>query len=728
MRSGRGSDAFERRFRQERQILARLQHPNIATVLDGGTTEDGEPYLVMEHVEGRPITEYCAERALGTRDRLALFRTVCGAVHYAHQNLIVHRDIKPANVLVDGQGVPKLLDFGIAKLLASGVDPDSAPTATMLPLMTPEYASPEQVKGLPVTTASDVYSLGVLLYELLAGRRPYEVRADSLEAIVRTVCETEPKAPSDFVGDRTAGRPCLRDSALAAELRGDLDTIVLKALRKEPERRYLSALELSEDLRRHLDGLPVKARADTFGYRASKFVRRHRTAVAAATLVLLSLIGGIVTTIRQARIAEANRQRAERRFADVRDLATSFLFDIHDEIRELPGSTQVRQQLVETAQEYLDDLAREAAGDMGLERDLAAAYERLGDVQGGALSANLGDMTAALESYGKAAAIRESLASAGAPGARDSIDLARLELRRATLLRGMGRLADAEPIFRRVAERIEAAVAAGEAPEDARRSVAVAYAGWASVQTALGRTEEARHPLERAIEHGEAFAREHPEDAAAQASLANSYYNASLDAGNRGAEQEALELVRRARAIQERLRSQNPLDQSSCAACSSASTARACTCAASGSTERPSRSIDTPSTSRGRCSVATRRTAGLRPPSPLPMALSERAWSSGRAGRRSRGPAQRARIGARLVAKIRRTASFERAGGPRHQHRLRAARDAVAGSASGGLPGRRSQHRELAATEGPGTLTGNSATGMQRLETEMVRCRGASTQ
>ena len=308
--------------------------------------------------------------------------------------------------------------------------------------------------------------------------------------------------------------------------------------------------------------MPVKARADTFGYRASKFVRRHRTAVTAATLVLLSLIGGIVTTIRQARIAEANRQRAERRFADVRDLATSFLFDIHDEIRELPGSTQVRQHLVETAQQYLDDLAREAAGDVGLERDLASAYERLGDVQGGALSANLGDMTAALESYGKAAAIRESLASAAAPGDRDSIDLARLELRRATLLRGMGRLADAEPIFRNVAESLESAVAAGEAPEDAHRSVAIAYGGWASVQTALGRTDEARHPLQKAIEHGEAFAREHPEDGPAQASLANSYYNASLDAGNRGAEREALELVRRARAIQERLRSQNPLDQS----------------------------------------------------------------------------------------------------------------------------------------------------------------------
>src|SRR5688572_29302845 len=190
VRGGRHSEYFERRFLLERKILAGLQHPNIATVLDGGTTDAGEPYLVMEYVEGQPITAYCAARAASTTERVALFRTVCAAVQYAHQNLVIHRDIKPANVLVDRDGVPKLVDFGIAKLLTSGAEADLAPAATMVPVMTPDYASPEQVKGQTVTTASDVYSLGVLLYELLARRPPYEVHAESLTAIVKAVCET----------------------------------------------------------------------------------------------------------------------------------------------------------------------------------------------------------------------------------------------------------------------------------------------------------------------------------------------------------------------------------------------------------------------------------------------------------------------------------------------------------------------------------------------------------
>jgi tRNA A-37 threonylcarbamoyl transferase component Bud32 len=307
VRGGAASEFVERRFRQERQILGRLQHPHIATILDGGTSEEGHPYLVMEHVEGRPVTTWCDERALGARPRLALFGAVCAAVQYAHQNLVVHRDLKPDNILVTGDGTPKLLDFGIARLVAAGVDPDTAPTASLLPMMTPEYASPEQVRGDPVTTASDVYALGVLLYELLAGRRPYEVKADSMAEIVRAVCQTDPPPPSAAFPARLA----------PSELKGDLDTIVMRALRKEPERRYPSVQALAEDVQRHLDGLPVRARPDTVRYRAAKFVGRNRGLVAATALVVLALAGGLMATLSQARIAEANRQRAERRFNEV---------------------------------------------------------------------------------------------------------------------------------------------------------------------------------------------------------------------------------------------------------------------------------------------------------------------------------------------------------------------------------------------------------------------------
>jgi non-specific serine/threonine protein kinase/serine/threonine-protein kinase len=421
VRGGHHSDDFERRFRRERQILAGLQHPNIATVLDGGTTENGQPYLVMEYLEGRPITDFCAAQGVGTRGRLALFRRVCDAVQYAHQNLVVHRDIKPANVLVDSHGVPKLLDFGIAKLLASGIDPDRAATATVLPLMTPEYASPEQVRGQTITTESDVYSLGVLLYELLAGRRPYELRADSLEAIVKTVCETEPPSPSETVAG--AARPDLALPA-ASELRGDLDTIVLKALRKEPERRYRTAHDLSEDLRRHLDGLPVTARADTIGYRTGKFLRRNRVAAAGTVLVAASVVAGVVTTIRQAHIAEANRRQAEQRFADVRGLAAFVMFDMHDAISGLPGSTPARKQLVEKSLEYLDRVGSEATNDPALLAELAAGYHRLSELQGAGGVANLGDRPGAVASARKSIALRERVAASRPDDASALVSLA----------------------------------------------------------------------------------------------------------------------------------------------------------------------------------------------------------------------------------------------------------------------------------------------------------------
>ena len=401
LRAGMDSRGIVTRFRHERQILAGLDHPNIARLLEGGTTEEGRPYFVMEYVEGEPIDVYAAKRGLGIEERLRLFQQVCAAVQYAHQNLVVHRDIKPGNILVTGPsgqpGTPKLLDFGIAKLLSSDVPRETVGlTQAGLRLMTPEYASPEQVRGEPITTATDVYSLGAVLYQLLAGQMPHDFPSGSPAEMERVICETDPRPPS-----QVAGEP------VARKLRGDLDTIVLKALQRDPRRRYGSAEQLSADIQRHLDGMPIQARPQTLVYRAGRFVRRNRVPVAAAALVMVSLAAGMAVAAWQARIAHAQRLRAEKRFNDVRQLAHAFLFDFHDAIQNLPGATPARRLVVDKALQYLNSLAQESAGDQALERELAEAYLRVGDVEGGTGVPNLGDKPGALESYRRALAIAE---------------------------------------------------------------------------------------------------------------------------------------------------------------------------------------------------------------------------------------------------------------------------------------------------------------------------------
>ncbi len=304
--AGFDHESIIRRFRNERQILAGLDHPNIARLLDGGTTESGAPYFVMEYVQGQTIREYCDTHRLTTLERLKLFRTVCSAVHFAHQNQIVHRDIKPANILVTADGTAKLLDFGVAKLL-SPIAQAGEVTETISRALTPEYASPEQARGETITTASDVYSLGVLLYELLTGHRPYSVAGRSLIEIIEAICEQEPTKPSMVIG-RTVTSPGASGNTgvitpeavskargsephrLRRELEGDLDNIVLKALRKEPQRRYASVEQFSEDIQRYFEHLPVIARQDTLSYRTSKFIARQKAGVSAATLVVNVLV------------------------------------------------------------------------------------------------------------------------------------------------------------------------------------------------------------------------------------------------------------------------------------------------------------------------------------------------------------------------------------------------------------------------------------------------------
>ncbi len=424
LKRGLDTDEILARFLAERQILARLDHPGIVRVVDAGTSEDGLPYLVMDYVEGVPIAQYAREHHLSVRERLELFRTVCSAVSYAHQHLIVHRDLKPSNILITPGGQVRLLDFGIAKL----VEPDAAPfpiTVTMFRIMTPEYASPEQVKGEPVTTVSDVYSLGVILYELLTGERPYHLKSHTAEQINKAICEQEPERPSTAV--TRSDRQVERREEVRRQLRGDLDNIVLKALRKEPQRRYTSVEHLSEDIRRHLDGLPVQARKDTVSYRAGKFLQRYKLPVAAATLFLLALLAGVIASSWEAHRARLAEAKAEKRFAQVRQLAHSVLFDYHDEIASLPGATKVRERLVKDALNYLDNLSREAGNDSSLLKELAAAYAKVAAVQGGAVLSNyalvsfssLGDTKGALENQVKSVAIWERLLQAGHDVRRD---------------------------------------------------------------------------------------------------------------------------------------------------------------------------------------------------------------------------------------------------------------------------------------------------------------------
>lgn len=390
---GRDTTFVVNRFRGERQILASLDHPNIARLLDGGSTSDGMPYFVMELVEGKPIQEYCEQQRLNLAARLELFLQVCGAVQYAHQRLVVHRDLKPSNILVGTDGVPKLLDFGIAKIFEPGQTGAVAQeTLTVLRLMTPDYASPEQVRGEPVTTVSDVYSLGVILHELLTGQRP---RAQ-VDQTTNFNLEPELIRPSKVVGSKR-------------QLRGDLDNIVMMALRQDPARRYHSVEQLAEDIQRHLSSRPVLARPDTFAYRASRFVRRYTAAVVAAGAVLVAIVTALVLVEQQSRVAQASRLRAEQRFNDVRQLAHTLIFDLHDAIQNLPGGTPARHQIVRTALQYLDKLSGEAAHDPLLQQEIAAGYARLGDIQGRALEASESDSAAAIRSYQRALALRAAI-------------------------------------------------------------------------------------------------------------------------------------------------------------------------------------------------------------------------------------------------------------------------------------------------------------------------------
>jgi serine/threonine protein kinase/tetratricopeptide (TPR) repeat protein len=580
---GMDTDTILRRFVMERQILANLEHPNIAGLLEGGTTVDGLPYFVMEYVEGEPIDEYCDSRSFPIAQRLELFRQVCAGLHYAHQNLVVHRDIKPSNILVTAEGVPKLLDFGIAKLLSPDWSQTGDATLSMQRLMTPAYASPEQLRGLPITTAADVYSLGVVLYELLSGHHPYRSTSRVPEEMAQVILREEPERPSTAAGRQpvddsqngnenyrqrtTDNGPLTRKTNPKSKiqnpklLRGDLDNIVLKALRREPERRYTSVQEFAEDIRRHLEGLPVTASPDTFSYRAEKFIQRNRAAVAAAAVVVIILLTATFITAWQARVARMERAKAERRFNDVRKLANSVVFELHDSIQNLPGSTPSRELLVSRALEYLDKLVNEAGQELSLQLELAAAYDKIGDIQGGFGTSHLGQRQKAGESYRKALAIRELVVKAEPT----SVDFRR---KLATSYTKLGEILWIEVDMNGALEFYGKALAinkalAAEMPNDPqiRSDLAMSYGKFGYMHAANGRADEALENTRKALILMQELAVADPNNTKIQAELAISYDRVAeiLTALTKN-HSEALFLFRKSQKIGETLLASDPLN------------------------------------------------------------------------------------------------------------------------------------------------------------------------
>ena len=457
------TDLFRERFRQERQILAELQHPYIARLLDGGVTPQGDLYLVMEYVDGVPIHRFCEEQRLSTTRRIALFIRVCEAVQFAHQHFVVHRDLKPDNILVAADGTPRLLDFGTAKLLSpSRLGPDSKLTREGYQSFTPQYASPEQVLGNPITTASDTYSLGVLLYLLLTGAMPYELKELTTAEMLRVICQEPPRKPA-------------REGALKGRLDADLEAILLKALRKEPQERYLSTEQLVTDLRAYLEGLPVAARRGTLRYRAAKFIRRRRFSVAAAALLAASLVAGVVGVLWQARVANAERRKAEARSADLRQLSNSLLSELDEAIKELPGSTGVQKLLVTRVLEHLDRMANDARGDRQTQLDLVDAYTRLGNIQGNAYDQNLGDPVGALVSLSKALAIAQPLAASNSQDREAIRALALVQQSRSEILWQTDRTPEAIPVMREAVKNFDALIRDPHAPAPLVCDVASAY-------------------------------------------------------------------------------------------------------------------------------------------------------------------------------------------------------------------------------------------------------------
>jgi tetratricopeptide (TPR) repeat protein len=585
-----------RRFRRESQALARLQHPGIAQIFESNTTDTSfgpQPYFAMEFIRGLPLRQHAEARQLSTPQKLALMVKVCEAVHHAHQRGLIHRDLKPGNILVDETGQPKVLDFGVARLAQvdaqESAEPPTIQTGLGQLVGTLAYMSPEQVAGDPleVDTRSDVYSLGVILYELLSGRLPYQLSHLQLPEAVLAIREEEP----------------LSLSSTSRDYRGDIETIVRKALEKDKSRRYGSAAELAADIQRHLNDEPIAARPPGTAYQLQKFARRHRAGVAVGSLVLVALCGATVSVAWEARIARQERDRAQQRFNDVRALARQVIFDLQNQLAALPGTTQVRKDLVATAINYLDSLAKDDYADQGLQRELAAAYLHIGDIQGNPSKQNLGEFPAALESYTKAERIARALAARQVPGqaqrllgdaliaqaygaffandnakgtakATEALQVARARVRsepaNADAQRQLGAALhcvgsfsparDGLPFLQEEASVFEAMLAQNPGDLDRRRNTALAHKYIAGRFVALDSPDDAFIHLKRAEELDESCVRaqpnnpEHKMDLAIDLSQWGEYYQQKHDIAN------AIEFTRAALAIRRELAAADPKD------------------------------------------------------------------------------------------------------------------------------------------------------------------------
>ncbi|WP_169974162.1 serine/threonine-protein kinase [Tautonia rosea] len=587
IKRGMDTDEILRRFRNELHVQAALgQHPNIAAILDAGTTPDHRPFLVMEWIEGLPVDTYCERQKLDIPERLHLFRSICEAVQFAHSVAVIHRDLKPSNILVTPSGVPKLIDFGIAKWLnddsGHASDPSTMPEQRIL---TPQYASPEQIEGRPLSTATDVYSLGVVLFELLTGERPYRLTTGRIDELIQAVCKQPPPRPSTVVTQRQhqpktsasaeelpSTNPLPSESSplkrkLARQLSGDLDNIVLMALRKEPERRYPSVERFSRDIERHLKGIPVEARPATLVYRLNRFVRRNRVAVGLAVVMLMLLIGGIVGTtvgMLRARASEAmalrNEDRARRAVEELLVRVTE------NQLLNAPGLQDLRRELLESALQYYEEFLEDSSDKPALRVNLASTYHRIAEI-----NELIGRNEEALEANHQALAILEELIRSEPAEHPESVNR-RIEYLHdhATVLnslglieRRIGRTQSALSNFERSRESAKRVSAARPDQSFYQEALANVVNNLGLVLVEVGRLEEAIDCHSEAIRFQRSLVEEQPDDLDRQAQLADMLTVSSRPTFMLGNDEGALDVLEQSLSLYEAIRardSRNMLD------------------------------------------------------------------------------------------------------------------------------------------------------------------------